>query len=92
MKKSPDQPPIQEKWLWTFEHTKITSTNLDWVAALAEALDLPLSALLVPSPDEVMTPEEQRWRMVLRMHGIQPDIVHAVRVMEASESKKKPPD
>ena len=63
---------------------------------MAEALDLPLSALLVPSPDEVMTPEEQRWRMVLRMHGIQPsaieDIVHTVRVIEESEAEQKPTD
>ena len=94
--KFPDQPPMQEKWLWTFEHAKITSTNLDWVAALASALDVSLSDLLAPSPVEVMTPEEQRWRMVLRMHGIKPstieDIVHAVRVIEESEAAQKPTD
>ena len=88
--KFPDQPTMQEKWLWTFEHAKITSTNLDWVAALASALEVSLSDLLAPSPAEAMTPEEQRWRMVLRMHGIQPstieDIVHAVRVIEESET------
>ena len=98
LEKFPDQPPIQEKWLWTFEHAKMSSTNLDWVAAIAKAFDMPLSTLLAPSPTEAMTPEEQRWRMVLRMHGIQTstieDVVHAVRLLEASdqEAAKTKPD
>lgn len=85
--KFPDQTLMQEKWLWTLEHTKITATHLDWVAALASALSIPLPELLAPRPAETISREEQRWRTAMQMHGISPskieDIVHAVRVIDA---------
>ena len=92
--KFPDQPLMQEKWLWTFEHAKNASTHLDWVAALASALSTPLPELLTPNPQETISHTEQRWRTAMQMHGISPsmieDIVHAVRVIDTWTSPSPP--
>ncbi len=86
---NPGAPPIQEKWLWTLEHARMSSTNLEWVAAMAAALEVSLTALLDPA--ETISPEEYRLRTVLRMHALDAalieDIVHQYHVLTVADAR-----